>query len=144
MLCAKCHNVEATIHFTIIVGERAETVDLCKGCAPEDPSAYPSSLSEFQNFSLLGKTCEFCGQPAVSGEMTGPGSRTYWCLDCGAELGCIMSESLASLVQKSRDFSSCLGFVHDPGLQGWAQAATANAVSMLKERKRGNDSSRKS
>jgi hypothetical protein len=98
--------------------------------------------------SVVGKVCEFCGQPAISGEMTGPRSATYWCLDCGAELGRILSESLASarpdIVQKSKDLSTWLDFVGDPELQAWAQAANANAVSILKERKRRNDGSRNS
>ena len=127
MLCARCHKVEATVHFTVVVGDKTETVDLCKDCAPGGASAYPSSLKELQHLSIIGKTCEFCGQPAVSGEMTGAGSATYWCIECGAELSRVMSESLASARK---------AFVREPELQAWAQTATASAISVLKERKR--------
>jgi protein-arginine kinase activator protein McsA len=35
MLCAKCHQNEAMIHFTTVVnGSEEQTVHLCKDCAP--------------------------------------------------------------------------------------------------------------
>ena len=139
MLCSNCHKNEATVHLTTIVGEQSETLDLCKDCAPGGPSYYPSNPKELQKLSIVGKTCDICGRPAISGEMNAAGSATYWCLECGVEISRIMSESLASArpdwVQKIKDTASWLGFVRDAELQAWAQAATANAISILKERK---------
>src|SRR5690349_8819796 len=39
MRCDKCHNNEATIHFTPVVdGKAQKTINFCKSCAP-DPGA---------------------------------------------------------------------------------------------------------
>jgi hypothetical protein len=142
MLCAKCHQKEATIHFTTVVdGAEDETVHLCKDCAPDigfnldklDPK-------EIEALAVIGKKCEFCGRDAFSGQMSAKGGAIYWCFDCGLEFGRILSDSLVSerpdLLQRSKEESSFLSFCSDPGLRAWSEAASQKAVHTLKERRR--------
>src|SRR5207247_4574622 len=72
MLCAKCHQKEATIHFTTVVdGAEEETVHLCKDCAP--PTGFDLDkldLKPIEAMSVIGKKCEFCGRDAFSGQMS--------------------------------------------------------------------------
>ena len=69
MLCAKCHQKEATIHFTTVVdGTEEEAVHLCKDCAP--PTGFDLDkldLKQLEALSVIGKKCEFCGRDAFSG-----------------------------------------------------------------------------
>src|SRR2546427_1273997 len=71
MLCAQCHQREATIQFrTVIDGTEEETVHLCKDCAP--PTGFDLDkldLKDIEALSLIGEKCEFCGRDAFSGEM---------------------------------------------------------------------------
>jgi len=53
MLCDKCHQREAKVHLTFMLGEKMEKQDLCVVCAPTD---------EHRD-----DRCEFCGAPAVVG-----------------------------------------------------------------------------
>src|SRR5438874_2963468 len=88
MLCAKCHKNEATVHFTTVVnGQEAETVDLCKDCAPDTTGLQSLDPKELEKLSVIGKKCEFCGNKAFSGQMMAAGGAIYWCFDCGVEFG---------------------------------------------------------
>jgi hypothetical protein len=141
MLCAKCHQNEATIHLTMVVdGTREESVHLCKDCAPSStglPTLDPKALAAL---SIIGKKCEFCGKDAFSGEMRAKGGAIYWCFDCGLEFGGILRDLLVTerpdLLQRSKEQSSFLSFCSEPGLQAWSEAASQKAVQTLKERRR--------
>jgi len=142
MLCAKCHQREATIHFrTVVDGEEEETVHLCPDCAP--PAGFDLDkldLKKIEALSVIGKTCEFCGRDAFSGQISAKGGAIYWCFDCGLEFGRILSDLVLTerpdLLQRSKEESSFLSFCSDPGLQAWSEAASARAVQTLKERRR--------
>src|SRR6266404_9967358 len=142
MLCAKCHQKEATIHFKMVMdGEEEETVHLCSDCAP--PTGFnldKLDLKEIEALSIIGKKCEFCGKDAFSGEMRAGGGAIYWCFDCGLEIGAILKDLLVTerpdLLQRSKEESSFLSFCSDPGLQAWSEAANNKAVQTLKERRR--------
>src|SRR6185295_15495869 len=108
-LCAKCHQNEATIHFTAVLdGAEEEAVHLCKDCAP--PGFQNLDLKELEALSVIGKKCEFCGKHAFSGEMGARGGAIYWCFDCGLEFGRILSDLCISerpdLMQRSKEQSS--------------------------------------
>ena len=138
MLCAKCHQKEATIHFRMVVdGAEEETVPLCPDCAP--PTGF-MDLKEIEALSVIGKKCEFCGREASSGQMSSKEGAVYWCFDCGLEFVRILSDSLVSerpdLLQRSKEGSSFLSFCADPGLQAWSEAGSQKAVQTLKERRR--------
>src|SRR6266568_6802772 len=94
MLCAKCHQNEATIHFiTVVGGAQDESVHLCPDCAP--PTEFNMEkldLKEIEALSVIGKKCEFCGKDAFSGEMGARGGAIYWCFDCGPEVGRMLSD----------------------------------------------------
>src|ERR1041384_4215087 len=98
MICAKCHQNEATVHFTTIVdGAKQEAVHLCKNCAPETSFDFGKlDMKQIETLSVLGKKCEFCGMEAFSGEMRAGGGAIYWCLDCGLERGVILRDLLTS------------------------------------------------
>ena len=142
MLCAKCHQKEATIHFTTVVeGAEEETVHLCKDCAP--PTGFDLDkldLKEIEALSLIGEKCEFCGRDAFSGEMLAKGGAINWCFDCGSELARVVSDLLVSerpdLLQRSKEERSFLPIFCDPALQAWSEAATEKGVLTLKERRR--------
>jgi hypothetical protein len=141
MLCAKCHQNEATVHFTTVVdGTDEETVDLCKDCAPDTGFDFSKlDLKQIEALSVVGKKCEFCARDAFSGEMRVGGGAIYWCFDCGMELGVILRDLLVAerpdLLQRSKEESSFLSFCSDTGLQAWSAAASAKAVQTLKERR---------
>ena len=144
-LCAKCHQKEATIHFTTVVdGTVEETVHLCKDCAPQTGLDSLDSLDpkEIEASSVIGKKCEFCGKDAFSGEMRTQGGAIYWCFDCSLELGRILSDLLASerpdLLHRNKEERSFsfLSIFCDSALQAWSEAATEKAVQTLKERRR--------
>ncbi|MGZ4975320.1 MAG: hypothetical protein ACXWDN_21375, partial [Limisphaerales bacterium] len=62
MLCAKCNQKEATLHFTTVVNGAEETVHLCKDCAPQTGFALDElDLKQIEALSVVGKKCEFCG-----------------------------------------------------------------------------------
>src|SRR5438128_2607494 len=118
-LCAKCHQNEATIHFTTVVdGAEDETVHLCRDCAPltglKNLDLNNLDLKELEALSVIGKKCEFCGKEAFSGQMVASGGAIYWCFDCGMEFGRILSELCISerpdLMQLSKEQSSFLSF----------------------------------
>src|SRR5258706_11097231 len=141
MLCAKCHQKEATIHFaTVVNGTEEETVHLCKDCAP--PTGFnfdKSDLKEIEALSVIGKKCEFCGRDAFSGQTSAKGGGIYWCFDCGMEFGRIFSDLLVSerpdLLRRAKEESSFLSFCADSGVQAWSEAASQKAVQKLKERR---------
>jgi len=137
-LCAKCHQNEATVHFTTVVdGTQEETVHLCKSCAP------PTGLQnldpkELAALAITGKPCEFCGRDAFSG-VTGARSTIYWCFDCGLEFSRILIDLWMSerpdLMRRSQEASSFLSICCDPELQAWSEAANQRVVQMLRERR---------
>ena len=142
MLCAKCHQNEATIHFTTVVdGTEEEAVHLCKDCAP--PTGFDLSkldMKQIEALAITGKKCEFCGRDAFSGEMRPGGGAIYWCFDCGLERGAILRDLLVAerpdLLQRSKEESSFLAFCSDPTLQAWSVSASERATQTLKERRR--------
>jgi len=149
MLCAKCHQNEATIHFTSVVdGLGEETVHLCKDCAPPTGfDLHKLDLKQIETLSVVGKKCEFCGREAISGEMRAGGGAIYWCFDCGLELGVILRDLLLAeqsellqrsteLLQRNKEASACLSFCSDPGFQAWSISASQRAAQTLKERRR--------
>ena len=148
MLCAKCQKNEATVHLTTAVnGEEKGTVHLCADCGKAItglPSLDPAKLEEL---SVIGKKCEFCGQPASSGEMRAGGGAMYWCFDCGVEYGRIFVELMKSehpdFVERGKALNSFFDLCSDSQLRAWTAAAGQKAVQMLKER-HGQDGSHQS
>ena len=144
MLCAKCHQNEATIHFTAVVdGAEEESVHLCEDCAP--PTGFDLNMldqKQIEALSLVGKKCEFCGREAFSGEMRAGGGSINWCFDCGLEFGVIFRELLLAerpdLLQRTKDESS-FSFCSDPGFLFWSASASQRATQTLKERRRQDD-----
>jgi ribosomal protein L37AE/L43A len=142
MLCAKCHQKEATVHFmTVVDGAEEEAAHLCKVCAP--PMGFDLDkldLKQIEALSIVGKKCEFCGRDAFSGEMRDGGGAIYWCFDCGLEFAGIFRDLLVAerpdLLQRSKEESSFLSFCSDTDLQAWSTAANQKAVQTLKERRR--------
>ena len=142
MLCAKCHQKEAMVHFkTVVDGTEEEAVHLCKDCAP--PMGFDLDnvdLMQIEALSVVGKKCEFCGRDAFSGEMRAGGGAIYWCFDCGLEFAGIFRDLLVGerpdLLQRSKDGSSFLSFCSDTELQAWSATANQKAVQTLKERRR--------
>ena len=142
MLCAKCNQNEAKIHFTTVVdGSEQQTVHLCKDCAPPTGLDLDKlDLKEIEALSVVGKKCEFCGKDAFSGEMQARGGAIYWCFDCGLEFTDNLKDLLLTerpdLLQRSQEESSFLSFCSDPGLQAWFASASQRATQALKERRR--------
>ncbi len=141
MLCAKCHQNEATIHFTAVVdGTEEETVHFCKDCAPPGLDLSELDMKQIEVLSVVGKKCEFCGKEAFAGEMRAGGGAIYWCFDCGLELGDILRDLLVAerpdLLQRSKEESSFLSFYSNVGLQAWSASAHQRATQSLKERRR--------
>ena len=142
MLCSKCHQNEARIHFTtVVVGAEEETVHLCKDCAPATGFDLDKmDLKQIEALSVVGKKCEFCGRDAFSGEMRAGGGAIYWCFDCGLEFGVLVRSLLLTerpdLLQRSEEESSFLSLCSDAGLQAWSASASQRAAEALKERRR--------
>jgi protein-arginine kinase activator protein McsA len=142
MLCAKCHQREATLHFrTVVNGTEEEAVHLCKDCAP--PLGFDLDKldpKQIEALSVIGKKCEFCGGDAFSGAMRVGGGAIYWCFDCGLEFASIFQQLLVAerpyLLQRSEEESSFLSICSDTDLQAWSAAANEKAVQTLKERRR--------
>ena len=142
MHCAKCHQNEATVQFSMVVdGTEEETVHLCKDCAP--PTGFDLDkidLKQIEALSVVGKECELCGKDAFSGEIRADGGANYWCLDCGMELGVILRDLLVAerpdLLRRSKEESSFLSFCSDTGLQAWSASANQRAMQTLKDRRR--------
>lgn len=145
MLCAKCHQNEATIHFTTVVdGAEEESVHLCEDCAP--PTGFDLNMldqEQIEALSLVGKKCEFCGREAFSGEMRAGGGSINWCFDCGLEFGVIFRELLLAerpeSLQRTKDDRSFLSFCSDLGLLLWSASASQRATKTLKERRQQDD-----
>lgn len=142
MLCSKCHQREATVHFTTVVdGTEEEAVHLCKDCAPDTGFDFSKlDMKQIEALSVTGKKCEFCGRDAVSGEMRAGGGAVYWCFDCGLERAVIFRDLLLverpDLLHRSKEESSFLSFCSDAGLQAWSASASERATETLKERRR--------
>lgn len=141
MLCAKCQQNEATIHFTTVVdGAQEETFHLCKDCAPPGFDLDKLDMKKIESLSIVGKKCEFCGRDAFSGEMRTDGGAIYWCFDCGLERAVILRNLLITerpdLLQRTKEESSPLFFYFDPDIQAWSASASDRATRALKERRR--------
>jgi hypothetical protein len=142
MLCAKCNQKEATVHFkTVVDGTEDEAVHLCKDCAPDTGFDLGKlDLKQIEALSVVGKKCAFCGRDAFSGEMHSGGGAAYWCFDCGLEYGSILRDLLVAerpdLLQRSTEESSFLSFCSDTGLQAWSASASQRATETLRERRR--------
>jgi hypothetical protein len=142
-ICSKCHQKEATVHFTTVRdGVDEESVHLCRDCASLT-GFQGLELKKLEAFSMRGKKCEFCGQDAVSGTigLSGP---SYWCSRCGQEYSQIIGELCASerpdLVQRCKVASSFMAFYSDPELRSWSEAASHKAVEIMRERRQQGDS----
>lgn len=89
-------------------------------------------------FSVVGKTCEFCGQEAACCNMRVP-QTIYWCKDCGPEFGRMFTELCLAdrpeLRKRGREELSFLAFRLDPELRAWAEAAEKKTVQVMKERR---------
>src|SRR5215510_12322540 len=123
MLCAKCHENEATFHFNVIVnGQEDENLDLCKDCAFLT-GLENLNLEQIQALSVVGKKCEFCGKGASSGQMVTGRAPIYWCFVCGLEISRIMAELIVSerpdLIQKGKENSLSLISGLDPETLAW-------------------------
>ena len=142
MLCAKCHQHEATVHFTTVVnGTEEEALHLCKDCATSTGFDLSKlDMKQIEALSIIGKKCEFCGKEASSGEIRAGGGAIYWCFDCGLERGVILRDLLIAerpeLLHRSKEESSFLAFCSDPTLQAWSASAGERATRTLKERRR--------
>jgi hypothetical protein len=141
MLCAKCHEKEATVHLTTIVeGTEPESIDLCKDCAPDVTGFRSFDPKVLRALSAIGKKCEFCGKDAVSGEILAGGGAIYWCSDCGLEFGRILTDLAVSerpdLMARIKGGSSFFGFASDPELKAWIEAAHERVVRILKDRRK--------
>jgi hypothetical protein len=140
MVCEKCHQNEATIHLTTVMdGKEEDTLNLCKNCAP--PLGFENlTLEQLQALSVVGKKCEFCGKPALSGEMVPGGNAIYWCFDCGAELGRIVTDLLmserADFMQRAKEGSLSLLTAWNSQVQAWSVEAQRKAVQLLRDRRR--------
>ena len=141
MLCSKCQQNEATIHFTTVVdGKEAEAVHLCKNCAPTIGFDWSKlNTGEIEALSVLGKQCEFCGRAAASGELRAGGSAIYWCFDCGMERTLILGELLAAerpdLLRQSGKEKSFLAWCSDPELRALSASLSDRAKQILKQRR---------
>ena len=139
-LCSKCHENEATIHFsTVVDGVKEETVHFCSDCSPPIGINLKNlDLKEIEALSHIGKKCEFCGKTAFSGVTSAKGA-IYWCFDCGLEFGRIFSDLCISeqpdLAQRSREASSFLAIYSDPEFQAWSETVNQKAVQILRERR---------
>jgi hypothetical protein len=138
MLCAKCHQNKATVHITSDCCGKVEKIDLCQNCAP-NMGFNVRDLKQLEKFSVIGKKCEFCDKPAVTGEFDLKGHATYWCLDCGMELSKIFLEIVQSenpnwLEQPPENFSF-LSLCADPKMLASMEATMQQAVQTLKNRK---------
>src|ERR1051326_3158092 len=143
MLCAKCHQNEATVHLTTVEdgaqGEAVDAIDLCEGCSgPQGFCGF--DLKQLEALSVIGKKCEFCGKEACSGEMRATGGAIYWCFDCGVELGRIVADLITSerpeLMQPSEEEGSMSAIWTGSELRAWSAEATQKAVQVLKDRRR--------
>jgi hypothetical protein len=138
LLCSKCHQTEATIHFTTVVdGVEKENVHFCKACAPS--TGYEGlSVEEIKALSIIGKKCEFCEEDAFSG-VREPENTIYWCHDCGLERGRIISGLLTSEHPewKQRFALGLSGLSADfkREFTDWALLAGQKAVRILRDRK---------
>jgi hypothetical protein len=137
MLCSKCHKNEATVHVTCVSGGQPEKIDLCEECAPS--IGFESfSIEQLKAFSVAGKKCDFCGEAAVSGQISAGGAAIYWCSDCGTQFGQVVTELVKSerpdLVRPNMEEPGFQAYCMDSKLQAWATLVTQKAVRILKER----------
>ena len=135
-LCSKCHQKEATVHFTTIMGDVQETVHFCSDCAPPVglPSLDPKKLAAL---SVTGKKCEFCGRDAASGTIDAGGA-IYWCSDCGMEYSRILAELCASErpdLVGDPEASTFVAFCSVPELRAWSEQASRKVVKIMRERR---------
>lgn len=139
MLCAHCHENDATVHITsVAAGAEMEKIDLCTSCAAV-LGLGDLSPERAEELSVVWKRCEFCGRDAVSGGMVA-GGPVYSCEECGTEIGRIIAEITAAerpdLMKRTKEHASSLAFFLDPELRTWAEATQAKAVQVLRERRR--------
>lgn len=80
MTCQNCHEEEATVVITKIVGEQHTITHLCKGCANELGGAGGVAIS-LQMLTSAGETCgacESCGKTFAEFKKSG----LFGCADC--------------------------------------------------------------
>jgi hypothetical protein len=142
-LCARCHQKEATVHFTTVMdGKEPSAAHLCKDCASSIGFDFDYlNLKEIEALSVTGKRCGFCGKEAISGQIGAKDGAIYWCSDCGEEFTRILSAELAisappDLMRRGMDENLFLSFCYDPELKAWSEAASQRAVQILRQRRR--------
>jgi hypothetical protein len=133
-LCAKCHQKEATVHLTSIVGEAVETNHFCKDCAPLSGLG-TLDLKQAGALSVAGKKCEFCGLDAllVSWDAENP---VYWCHDCRLKFQSIVISLVLSehpeLAERIRNTSSFAWLCLDPEFQALSSALMQKALQKMR------------
>jgi len=141
MLCSKCQQHEATLHFTSIVDDKmAEEVHLCKRCAPATGHDWSQlKTEEIKALSVLGKKCEFCRRDAVSGEISAGRVPIYWCSDCGMERTMIQRDLFFAerpdFLQRPKEEGSFPSLLSDPRFLAWSASIGDRATQILKQRK---------
>ncbi len=82
MLCEKCHQREATVHTTTIVGDDATTVNLCAGCSE---GVAPDLASALQAGCHYCGGAFYCSAPDLSGQPSGNPKVWALCQRCAEE-----------------------------------------------------------
>ncbi len=140
MLCSKCRKNQATVHVTCLTDGHQEKIDLFEQCAPSMLGLESIAMEQLKSFSVLGKTCEFCGKPASSGQLASGGGAIYWCSDCGTEFAVILTELIKSerpdLLPPPSSEEGSFAYISNPDIQAWSTLATQKAVRILKEKRR--------
>jgi len=136
MLCEKCHQKEATNHFTFVMNGVEESTDhLCRDCAPAT-GFEGMSLEQIKALSITGKKCEFCGKDAFTGARASD-HPTYLCHECGMEYGRLRAGLLAErpdLMERLKSGPRPLFTPLDTDIVAWFTAASEKAIQMMKDR----------
>jgi hypothetical protein len=131
MLCAKCHQKNATVHITSRFPGRTDKIDLCNDCAALAglPKVNPADLIDIAARSIIGKKCEFCGKDAFSGVSSQTGKSTYWCLD-------LLRAESPELFQQPQTSESPFARMFDSEWKAKAEARSQKATQLLKDRRK--------
>jgi|SRR5580658_3113269 hypothetical protein len=138
LLCSKCQQKEATVHFITVMDSAEKTVHFCKDCASLG-GIQGLDLKKIKALDITGKKCEFCGRDAVSG-ISGASGTIYWCSDCSEEYGRTIMEIFANerpdLIWRSKKSGSFFELVSDPEFRSWSQMVSKKALQIMEGRKR--------
>jgi hypothetical protein len=140
--CSKCHDSEATIHFTPVTdGKAQETIHLCNDCTPLRINSQTSEPKKPESFPVKGKRCDFCDQEARSGGIDKDTEQAwYLCTGCSAELRDILLD--LGVAEKPHIYDlhrhgNTVTFVYRnvPEVRTWLEAANRKAIEILKQRR---------